>query len=610
MLAWADQVAALEFRILGPVEVLADGRPLPLGGAKQRALLAILLLHANEVVSSDRLIDELWGDVPPETVAQGLRVYVSQLRKVLEPDHLPGAGNEVLVTRAPGYVIQLGPDQLDLHRFERLLAEAREALAAGDPTRSSAKLRDALALWRGPPLADLANESSAQTEIARLEELRLTALEERVDADLALGLQGDLVGELESLVARHPLRERLRAQLMLALYRAGRQAEALEVYQATRRALVDELGIEPSPALQRLEKAILLQDPALEAALETTEKADLDREAPKPAAPIPERGASKRKVLLLAVAGSVAAAAAVSGFLLARGGNGELEAVGVVRANSVARIDPSTNRVVDTIRVGTGPTLVVAAPEAVWVTNFDDKTLSRIDPGSGKEVKRIAAGGAPTGLAAGAGAIWVTHSYDGTLSRVDPGTDDVVATVALGSGVKDVAVGPGAVWVANGLDGTVLRIDPETNELVATIDVGGSPEGLAAGEGAVWVADGRALLRIDPTTNRVVARIALRYGANRVAVGAGAVWVTSYLGDAVIRVDAATSSATAAIPVGDGPSGLAVDSESVWVTDGLAGNVSRIDPRTNSVAAVVQVGYVPAGVAVDGQGVWVAVQPR
>ena len=604
----ADLVAALEFRILGPVEVLADGRPLPLGGTKQRALLAVLLLHANHVVSSDRLIDELWGEAPPDTVTQGLRVHVSQLRKVLEREHLPGEENEVLVTRAPGYMIRLGTDQLDLHRFERLLADAREALAAGDPARSSARFRDALALWRGPPLADLASESFAQTDIARLEELRLTALEERIDADLGLGLQADLVGELESLVARHPLRERVRAQLMLALYRAGRQAEALEVYQATRRTLVEELGIEPSPALQRLEKAILLQDPALEAGLAAAGKVE-DEDMSLPHRPL----AAPRRLLrpvVLALGGIVAAAAAVSALVLARSDEGRLEAVGVVRANTAVQIDPATNRVVREIAVGTSPSLVAASRDAVWVANFDDKTLSRIDPAGGREVKRIAAGGAPTGLAAGVGAVWVTHSYDGTLSRVDPATDDVVATVKLGSGVKDVAVGEGAVWVADGLDGTVLRIDPETNELAATIDVGGSPAGLAAGAGAIWVADGKALLRIDPAANKVVARIALRYEANRVAIGSGAVWVTSYLGDTVMRVDTATNSATAAIPVGDGPAGVAVGPDSVWVTNSLAGNVSRVDPRTNSVVSTVQVGYVPAGVAADGQGVWVAVQPR
>jgi DNA-binding SARP family transcriptional activator len=252
----------MEFRILGPLEVSDDGRPVVVQGTKQRALLAVLLLHANEVVSSDRLIDEVWGAEPPESGLTALQVRVSQLRKALL-----GAGS--LETQAPGYVLRVGPDDVDLQRFERLSAEA----AAVEPVQAAPLLREALGLWRGPPLAEFAYEAFAQAAIGRLEELRLAALERRVEADLALGRHAELVGELEALVVEHPLRERPRAQMMLALYRSGRQAEALEVYQSTRRALVDGLGIEPTPALQELERAILRQDPALDLArLPATER--------------------------------------------------------------------------------------------------------------------------------------------------------------------------------------------------------------------------------------------------------------------------------------------------------------------------------------------------
>ena len=240
--------------MLGPLEVLADGRPLPLGGPRQRALLALLLLRANRVVSSDTLLDELWPGEPPLAGRAALRVRVSQLRKAL--------GAEVVVTRPPGYVLVADPEQIDLHRFEGLLAEARSE----QPERAAELLRDALGLWRGDPLAELAYESFAQAEIARLEELRLAALELRVDADLVLGRHGELVPELDAAVAANPLRERLRAQLMLALYRSGRQADALQAYQDARGALVDGLGIEPGRALHELEAAILRQDPELEPA--------------------------------------------------------------------------------------------------------------------------------------------------------------------------------------------------------------------------------------------------------------------------------------------------------------------------------------------------------
>lgn len=244
----------MEFRLLGPLEVWHDGRNLPVRGSKQRALLAVLLLNANQVVSSDRLLDELWGDEPPEARTAALRVRLSQLRKALDV-----GGTKPIVTRAPGYSIELRPDQLDLHRFEQLVEEAGSA----EPELAAAKLREALGLWRGSALADFAYEPFAQAPIGRLEELRVLAVERRVEADLALGRDAELIAELESLVAEHPLREGLRAQLMIALYRSGRQAEALEAYQAARRTLVDELGIEPGPALQELERAILRQDPSL-----------------------------------------------------------------------------------------------------------------------------------------------------------------------------------------------------------------------------------------------------------------------------------------------------------------------------------------------------------
>jgi DNA-binding SARP family transcriptional activator len=246
----------VEFRILGPLEVWSEGRQLGLGGPKLRALLAVLLLHANEVVPADRLIEELWGDHSPGRAAAALRVNVSRLRKALPRD--------VLTTRSPGYVIRVELDVLDLHRFERLIDEGRSLLTRGLAADASERLRDALSLWRGPALANFAYESFAQAAIARLEEIRLAAVELRIDADLAVGRHDELVGELEGLVAEHPLRERLRKCLMTALYRSGRQAEALEAYQDARRALVDELGIEPAPALQELERSILRQDPALD----------------------------------------------------------------------------------------------------------------------------------------------------------------------------------------------------------------------------------------------------------------------------------------------------------------------------------------------------------
>ena len=241
----------MEFRILGPVEVVEHGRVLPLGGSRQRALLALLLTRANEVVSADRLIEELWPAEPPQNASNALQYHVSQLRKSL--------GADAIVTQPPGYVLRVGPNELDLLRFEGLVSEAARAA----PDAASELLREALALWRGSPLADVADEPFAQTEIPRLEELRVRALELRLEADLGRGRHADVVGEVEALVREHPLRERPRAVLMRALYGAGRHAEALEAYRNARRTFVEELGIEPSPALQELERAMLRHDPEL-----------------------------------------------------------------------------------------------------------------------------------------------------------------------------------------------------------------------------------------------------------------------------------------------------------------------------------------------------------
>ncbi|MDX6569765.1 MAG: hypothetical protein QOH15_2343 [Gaiellales bacterium] len=238
----------VEFRILGPLEAVAEGRLLPLGGAKQRAVLALLLLEAGRVVSTDRLLDAVWSGEPPPTATASLQNFVSQLRRSL--------GAHAIETRPPGYWMRVEAGQLDLAYVRRLVDEAR----ASDPLSRARLLGEALALWRGEPLAELAYEAFAQGEIARLTELRLALEEERAEAELALGRHGELVRDLEALVRENPLRERLRGQLMLALYRSGRQAEALEVYRSGRKELIDSLGIEPSPLLQKLHASILRQE--------------------------------------------------------------------------------------------------------------------------------------------------------------------------------------------------------------------------------------------------------------------------------------------------------------------------------------------------------------
>jgi DNA-binding SARP family transcriptional activator len=293
-----------EFRLLGPVEAVVAGRPVRLAAAKPRALLALLLLRRNEVVPTERLIDDLWGDEPPARATKTLQVYVSQLRKELGADRL--------VTRPPGYELRVADGELDLDRFEALAAAARGELARGNAGAAAAGLREALALWRGPALREFRAEPFAEGAAHRLDDMRLAALEDRLYAELEAGGDAAVIPDLEALVDAEPLRERPRELLMLALYRAGRQADALELFRRTRELYVSELGIEPGPSLRELERAMLRQDPALEA------------QSPPPGAPPTPSSARPRRrrtLALLAGAGCLIAAALVTALLLHGGGS-------------------------------------------------------------------------------------------------------------------------------------------------------------------------------------------------------------------------------------------------------------------------------------------------
>ena len=299
----------LSFHLLGRLEAYSDGVEVDLGPRKQRAVLALLLLNANRVVSTERLIDDLWGDFPPTTARAALQVYVAGLRKAL------GTDGATLRTRAPGYVLEVEEGSLDLDRFVQLCADAHES---PDPARRAALLHEALELWRDEPLPELRAEPFSSAAVAQLEQLRLRALEERIDADLALGRDAELVTELEALVAEHPYREGLRAQLMLTLYRSGRQAGALDVYQAGRRALQDDLGLEPGKDLRDLEAAILRQDEALSVARSVPAE-------PEPEQP-PSAGRFSRRAVIAACIAGFAAVALGTGLAVLRSGLGERRA--------------------------------------------------------------------------------------------------------------------------------------------------------------------------------------------------------------------------------------------------------------------------------------------
>jgi DNA-binding SARP family transcriptional activator len=614
----------LDFRLLGPLEVFDGETRVTLGGRKQRALLAILLLHANEVVSVDRLIDLLWGASPPGTAPTALHGHVSQLRKLLEPGRPAGAEPELLVTAEPGYVLRIDPDQLDLQRFTLLMAQARDARSAGREAQAAAALASALELWRGPPLADLENEPFAQAELARLTELRVAAIELRFDADLALGRDHDLIPELEAHIARHPLRERPRGQLMLALYRAGRQAEALRAYQDARRTLVEEVGIEPGPELRLLERAILAQDPALDrapapapATTATATAAD-DVRAPQPIRP-------PRRPVVLFAAGAVAVtvAAVLAVLLLGGGGDGDRAgAAPAVRANSLAAIDLRSGEIADVVALGGTPTSVSAGEGAVWVLDADRQAVSRIDPRT-RAVRTFGTGSVPTDLAAGAGALWVANGtrtgaqFVGplatTVSSIDPDSSAIRATVKLprepgatsNANGSHIAVTAGTVWVVNP-DFSVSALDPRSTEITTT-DRSVSALAVAAGRGGVWaLQDDDSLARLDRGSGARRVRLATN-GLSGLAVGEGAVWATSSYDGTLWRVDPEPRLVERTIPVGTGASAVVVGGGAVWVLNALRGTVTRVDPRTNRVQRTIALGGTPRSASVGAGRLWVTV---
>jgi YVTN family beta-propeller protein len=578
----------MEFRILGPFEVSEGGRPLEVGAGKQRALLALLVLSAGEVVSTDRLIDALWEEHPPASALNSVHIYVSQLRKAL----LDGR----LETRGQGYLLALEPEQLDLGRFERLVGEGRALLAEGEPERAAEVLRAALALWRGPPLSDFASEPFAQGEIARLEELRLAALEERIEADLALGRHAELIPELEALVRAQPLRERPRAQLMLALYRSGRQAEALDAYQQARRMLAEDLGLEPGRRLQELEGAILRQD------------AQLDLPGNRARARIRAR---RRSGMLIAVGAVLLLSAAIAVAVIELTGT---DSPGLeIPANALGLIDAHGESIDAEIPVDAAPTSVAHGEGAIWVTNANDGTVSRIDPVTRTVRQTIGVGSTPSGIAVGAGAVWVANHFDGTISRIDPETNTEVDKIPVGNDPTAVAYGEGSVWVTNSTDRTVSRIDPASGLVVGRpIKTDAVGRGIAVGAGSVWVTDesSRKVVRIDPETNAVAETIGVGNGPTGIAFGERAVWVANSLDGTVSRIDPQSAVVTDIVTVGGGPGTVAVGNGAVWVSAEFGQRLVRIDPDAADPKVVgdVGIGNRPKGLVVSGERVWVAVQ--
>jgi YVTN family beta-propeller protein len=591
----------IDYRILGPLEVSADGRVIEVGGPKLRALLAILLLRANESVPRDVLVHELWGGQPPAGAQGSLDVYVSRLRRALGA----AANGPVVVTRPGAYCLRLADGQLDVRRFERLVARGRSALAANTPDQAGASLRAALQLWRGNALSDLSCEPFAQVEIGRLEELRLGAVEDRIESDLALGRHADVVSELEALVAVHPLRERPHGQLMIALYRCGRQAEALEAFQTARRTLVEELALEPGPALQRLELAILRHDPSLELsgrAEAAPPPADQVARPPKVHADDYPDGhadchpdghadcrpdahadghphthadghphthadghpdghaarAHPRRARVAPIALAVAAVLA-AGLLLGFSAARRAEAT-LAGANGLVDVSTGSGQLAAATPLTGAPEGVSGGANSVWAADPDGGAVTRIDPGSGAAQDQILMNGEPGSIVSGGGAIWAASTVGATVVRIDPVTESVTQTIPLpGSNLGTIAFGAGRLWVADPATDELFDIDPATGSLQRTLSLDLQPSALAVADGALWVAgyNDATVERLAPASGRMTGRVHVGDGPVALAFEAGSLWVANSLDATVSKVDPVTLTVRATVPVGSGPSALA-----------------------------------------------------
>ena len=590
----------MRIRMLGPLEVSDGDRAVSLPRGHRRLLLAILLVRAGETVSSDRLIDALWGESPPPSAASSLHNLVSAMRQGLD------AGR--VVTDDGGYRLELHEHELDRDEFEQLAAEGAIALAAGRADDAVEVLEAGLRLWRGPPFGELGYHPALAGEAARLEEARMTALEDRIDADLARGRHAAVLPELDALVADHPLRERLRGQQMLALYRSGRQADALAVHRETRERLVAELGIEPGPGLRSLHQAILEHDPALGAPDALP-------------APVGSRRWFRRHAGALVAAAALLIAAGV--VTLARPAD-EAQAPPVPGSprDFVAVIDPVSNEITGRLPTGRTPVAVASGEGAVWTVDGDENRVSRIDLRTG-EVRRIDTGTVPLAIAAGEGGAWVVggngaeggFTPSAVLTRLDPISGSPVDQIPLPprSGmmglpaIQLVAAGAGAVW-AIGREGHLVRVDPRTGGVKVVRGLRASRVVVAGDE--VWVlaetSRGMALTRLDPVTGAARKRLPVEpEWESRIAIAAGSLWVTDATNGGVWRVDPAGGEPRM-IPVDPGVDGVGGDDGILWLSNTMAGTVARVDPRRGAVVERLSLDGAARGVAVGPRAVWVA----
>jgi DNA-binding SARP family transcriptional activator/ABC-type branched-subunit amino acid transport system substrate-binding protein len=574
----------LSVALLGPLEVTVDATAIRLTSARQRSILAHLALDAGQVVAVDRLVDAVWGDDQPADGTAALHTQVSRLRSLLGPDRI--------VTRDPGYL--LADAQVDVQRFAELVRRADDEPPAG----AEALLTEALALWRGPALADLGDAPPAVEARRALEDARRDAVEARGRARVELGQYDAAIAELRGLVAEDPYRERAWAALMLALYRAGRQADALDAYAEARRISVADLGLEPAPALRELQAQVLAQDPALD---------------------LPARGRRRRRGAMAGVAVVAAAVAAATALALSGSADDSGEAP---TGGQVLRLDAATGEVRGRTSVGRAPGPLAVGAGATWVVDTDAQTITAI----GDDVRTFSTGRPPLDVAAARDALYVGAGAPSSatqiagpvvdaVQRLTPSTQTVRATVPLGHRAverrppeRQLALVDGTPWTIRA-DGSLARVDA-ADRVGATVS-GLAAIAVAAGPAGLWaIEEDGTVARIDPRAARVVARTRLHASSlGAIAVGRGEVWVSAPDDGVVWRVPASDVQRPQRVRLVRGVRAVAVGAGAVWVANPLVGTLTRLDERSGRVTRTVQTGGHPQDVVVAGRDAWASVAP-
>jgi YVTN family beta-propeller protein len=591
------EARALGFRMLGTLQACRSGAQLSLGGKQQKAILAMLLVEADKRVSVDQLADAVWHERPPAGVVASIQTYVSRLREVLEPDR-DGGPPHLLVTDRGGYRLRTDNIEIDAVEFEQQVLTGRALLASSQYEDAARELSTALAMWHGPVLADLAEFPFVGIAASHLEELRLGALEDRIEADLALGRHRQVAPELDALIRDHPLRERLHGFQLLARYRDGRQSDALAGYQELRSLLAAELGVDPSPQLQQLHHAVLTQDPHLDLPTRAT-----DARVGAVERPIPHRRRSRQRLLIASGAAACVVSASIVAVLLT---SSATKTVAEFPANSVGRID-ARGALRSSLAVGQSPSGIAYGAGSLWVANTGEGTVSRVDPASNRVLQSISVGVSPNAIAVTGNDVWVTNGGSGTVTRVNTVTNTQTDVIRVGNQPTAIAGAQGGVWVANGGDDTVQRIDPISGSTDRPIGVGDYPDGIAVDGTGLWVSNGRDGT-VQPITSDGTpgSPIVVGTGPRGLALTADALWVANSLDLTVSKIALPAGRVVQTISVGDGPNSVAVGAMSVWVSNEFDGTVTRIDRQSARATRRVSVGGSPRGLAMVGSSPWVA----